>query len=186
MRHLLGIILLFSSVSVFNTVVASEDIELVVLRSQHQLVVKKDGVTLRTFKVAFGSGGKKAKLREGDHTTPKGKYRINRVRDSGRFHMFIQLNYPNMNDATRGLKNHSISRQQYRDILDAHSTGSLPPQNTALGGAIGLHGIGFETKDKIEIHQVADWTQGCIAMRNDEIEELSRYVHVGTQINIID
>lgn len=184
MRTFLAIIILAYSISI--PVLASDDIELLVLRSQHELVVKQNGMTLRTFKVAFGSGGKKAKLREGDHTTPKGKYKINRVRDSNRFHLFIQLNYPNMNDAKRALKNHSISRQQYRDILDAHNTGQLPPQNTALGGAIGLHGIGLETKDKIEIHQVADWTQGCIAMRNNEIEELSRYIGVGTAITIID
>ncbi|MDC9726120.1 MAG: L,D-transpeptidase [Gammaproteobacteria bacterium] len=173
-------------VSVVCPAQANEDIELVVLRSEHQLLVKKNGMTLRTFKVAFGSGGKKAKLREGDHTTPKGQYQINRMRNSDRFHLFLQLNYPNMNDAKRALKNHSISRQQYRDILDAHSQGKLPPQNTALGGAIGLHGIGLETKDKIEIHQIADWTQGCIAMRNHEIEELSRYIDVGTVISIID
>jgi len=184
MRSFLAIIIWVCSIS--SPVSASDDIELLVLRSQHELIVKQNGMTLRTFKVAFGSGGKKAKRREGDHTTPKGKYQINRVRDSDRFHVFIQLNYPNMNDAKRALKNHSISRQQYRDILDAHNKGKLPPQNTALGGAIGLHGIGLETKDKIEIHQVADWTQGCIAMRNNEIEELSRYIDVGTAITIID
>ncbi|NOQ82218.1 MAG: L,D-transpeptidase family protein [Methylophaga sp.] len=182
----LFIAIIFLVVSSILPVNASEDIELVVLRNQHQLLVKKDGITLRTFKVAFGSGGRKSKLREGDHTTPKGTYQINKVRDSGRFHLFIQLNYPNMNDAKRALKNHTITRMQYRDILDAHNKGRLPPQNTALGGAIGLHGIGLETKDKLEIHQIADWTQGCIAMRNHEIEELSRYIHVGTPINIID
>jgi len=186
MKRIITILFLGLLTSVSNTVVANDDIELVVLRSEHQLIVKKNGITLRTFKVAFGSGGKKAKLREGDHTTPKGKYQINRMRDSDRFHLFLQLNYPNMNDAKRALKNHSISRQQYRDILNAHSKGKLPPQNTALGGEIGLHGIGIETKDKLEIHQIADWTQGCIAMRNYEIEELSRYIEVGTVISIID
>lgn len=179
--YLLLIISLFS-----NFTLASDAIELVVVRSEHQLIVMKKGVTLRTFKVAFGSGGKKAKLRSGDHTTPKGRYKISKVRDSSRFHMFMQLNYPNMNDAKRALKNHTITRTQYRDILDAHYSGRLPPQNTALGGAIGLHGIGVETKDKIEIHQIADWTQGCIAMRNHEIEELNRYIDVGTTISIID
>lgn len=179
--YLLLIISLFS-----NITIASDEIELVVVRSEHQLSVMKNGVTLRTFKVAFGSGGKKAKLRSGDHTTPKGSYKISKIRDSSRFHMFMQLNYPNMNDAKRALKNHSITRMQYRDILDAHYSGRLPPQNTALGGAIGLHGIGVETPDKIEIHQIADWTQGCIAMRNHEMEELSRYIDVGTTISIID
>jgi len=148
--------------------------------------VKKNGMTLRTFKVAFGSGGRKAKLREGDHTTPKGRYQIAKMRDSGRFHLFIQLNYPNRFDAKRAFEGNLINLTQYQAIIAAHNSGNLPPQNTALGGAIGLHGIGVETQDKIDIHQIADWTKGCIAMRNHEIEELSRYVDVGTYISIID
>ncbi|PHS69546.1 MAG: L,D-transpeptidase [Methylophaga sp.] len=165
---------------------ASDDIELIVVRSEHRLVVKKNGNTLRTFKVALGSGGRKAKRQEGDHTTPKGRYLISKVRDSDRFHLFIQLNYPNMDDAKRALKNNMISRDVYRKILGAHLAKELPPQNTALGGAIGIHGIGQETKDKLDIHEIADWTQGCIAMRNHEIEELSRFIKVGTKIHIID
>jgi len=170
----------------FTPALASEKIEVVIDRSEHKLIVKKEGTTLRTFKVALGSGGRKAKLHEGDHKTPKGTYRISKVRDSQRFHMFLQLDYPNMDDAKRALKNHTITRQEYRKILEAHNYGRLPPQNTALGGAIGIHGIGHETKDKLEIHQVADWTQGCIALRNDEVEELSRFIHVGTTVTIID
>jgi murein L,D-transpeptidase YafK len=170
----------------FTPVFSSENIELVIDHSEHKLIVKKDGSILRTFKVAMGSGGRKAKLHEGDHKTPKGTYHIRKIRDSQRFHMFLQLSYPNMDDARRALQNKVITRYEYRKILDAHSYGKLPPQNTALGGAIGIHGIGHETKDKLEIHQIADWTQGCIALRNDEIEELSRFIHIGTTVSIID
>jgi len=185
MKKYIFILVFLQLIFVCSSVTASE-MELIIVRSDHELIVKKDGMTLRTFKVAFGSGGKKAKLREGDHTTPKGQYSISRMRDSDRFHLFFQINYPNMNDAKRGLKSHLITRPQYREILDAHAFERLPPQNTALGGAIGIHGIGHETQDKLEIHQIADWTQGCIAMRNDEVEELSRYINVGTQVTIID
>jgi murein L,D-transpeptidase YafK len=177
---------LFSLLTISTTIFASERVELLIDRSEHQLIVKKEGVTLRTFKVALGSGGRKAKQRSGDRKTPKGSYQITKVRESGRFHMFMQLNYPNMEDAKRALKNKLITYHDYRSILDAHTYGKLPPQNTPLGGAIGIHGIGYETKDKLEIHEIADWTQGCIAVRNAEIEELSRFVHVGTKVTIID
>ncbi|PCH63577.1 MAG: L,D-transpeptidase [Gammaproteobacteria bacterium] len=186
MKVILTTLLIFTAMIGLTPVLASENIELVIDRSEHKLIVKKNGSTLRTFKVALGSGGRKAKLQQGDHKTPKGNYQITKIRDSSRFHMFLQINYPNMNDAGRALKNHVITRKQYQDILDAHSYGRLPPQNTALGGSIGIHGIGHETKDKIEIHQIADWTQGCIALRNDEVEELSRFIHVGTTVSIID
>ena len=165
---------------------AGDNIELLVSRSAHTLSVKKGDVTLNTFKVAFGSGGKQAKLREGDHTTPKGAYVINKIRDSENFHLFMLLNYPNMEDAKRALKNNVISRKEYRAILLAHIEGRLPPQKTALGGEIGIHGIGVETKDKLEIHQLADWTKGCIAMRNDEIDMLRRYITPGTKVLITD
>ena len=186
-------VFLVISVVIFNFIYlstesasASETVELVILRSEHKLVVKQDGIVLRTYKVALGSGGRNAKLREGDRTTPKGQYYISKVRDSDRFHLFLQIDYPNMDDAKRAFKNDLISRHQYQSIIRAHLDGRLPPQNTSLGGSIGIHGIGQETKDKLEIHQFADWTQGCIALRNSEIEELSRFVHIGTPVSIID
>jgi len=165
---------------------ASPDIKLVLVRSEHKLLVMKHEQVLRTFDVALGSAGRKAKRRSGDHATPTGIYRIRKIRESERFHMFIQLNYPNMKDAKRALKSRLITRNEYRDIMDAHVQQALPPQNTVLGGAIGFHGIGVETAEKIEIHQIADWTKGCIALRNNEIEILSRYVHEGTRVEIRD
>jgi hypothetical protein len=108
------------------------------------------------------------------------------VRESDRFHLFIQLNYPSVRDAINGLKTETITKQQYRDILDAHIYGQLPPQNTKLGGAIGIHGIGYETKDKLEIHELANWTQGCIALRNNEVEQLTSYISKGTTVKITD
>ncbi|HHA18238.1 MAG TPA: L,D-transpeptidase, partial [Methylophaga sp.] len=117
-RIVIHALIVFAVIStVFVPVNADENIELVISRSKHQLAVKKDGVNLRTFKVAFGSGGRKAKLREGDHTTPKGDYQISKVRDSDRFYIFIQLNYPNVDDAKRAFKNHTISQKQYQAII---------------------------------------------------------------------
>jgi len=174
---------------VFSSCVSAQKdhaIELVIIRSQHALLVKQGNMTLQKFKVALGSGGRKAKRREGDHSTPTGTYRISKIRESEHFHLFLQLNYPNTQDAKRALKNYTITRKQYRDILDAQTYGWLPPQNTALGGSIGIHGIGDETPDKIAIHRIADWTQGCIALRNKEVDKLSRYVKIGTIVKIVD
>lgn len=169
-----------------TSVSASEEIELIVIRSEQKLVVVKNDVVLSSFRVAFGSGGRKAKLQRGDRTTPKGIYRITRIRDSDRFHLFLQLDYPNVNDAITALASKLITKAEYNAIIDAHIAGKTPPQNTPLGGSIGIHGIGIETEDKIEIHQIANWTQGCIALRNHEVEILKRYVKNGTKISIID
>ncbi|WP_438971505.1 L,D-transpeptidase family protein [Methylophaga sp.] len=165
---------------------AKEDYELIIKRSEKRLIIQKDGETLRSFHVALGSGGSKAKLKSGDRLTPLGTYHITQVRDSDRFHLFIQLDYPSVRDAINALKEERISKTQYRRILDAHIFGRLPPQNTPLGGAIGIHGIGVETKDKLEIHEIADWTQGCIALRNEEVDQLAQFVSKGTQVTITE
>ena len=163
-----------------------DNISLLLSHSEHMLYVKKGDFILKSYKVALGSGGRGGKIQEGDGRTPIGQYLITEVRDSQRFHLFMGINYPNIKDAKRALTNKLITRQDYRAVLDAHIFGRKPPQDLILGGAIGIHGIGTETKEKINIHQNIDWTEGCIALRNDEVEELSRYVSVGTAINIIE
>ena len=163
-----------------------DNISLLLSHSEHMLYVKKGDFILKSYKVALGSGGRGGKIQEGDGRTPIGQYLITEVRDSQRFHLFMGINYPNIKDAKRALTNKLITRQDYRAVLDAHIFGRKPPQDLILGGAIGIHGIGTETKEKINIHQNIDWTEGCIALRNDEVDELSSYVSVGTEINIIE
>jgi murein L,D-transpeptidase YafK len=180
------VILVLISLSFINSsAVFAGDIELLVDRSDRALYVIKDGRTLRSFHVALGST-RKAKERSGDRATPTGTYYIKVIRDSSTFYKFIQIDYPNMADAKRGLLDGIITRKQYRQILNAHVKGRLPPQNTQLGGSIGIHGIGTETQEKLEIHAISDWTKGCIAMRNKDVKQLVRFIKKDTQIRIVD
>ena len=181
-----AVILLMCLAMSLPAAASSDGIEIVIVRDQNQLLIKKDKNTIKTFHAAFGSGGRQAKVREGDRKTPKGYYRIHEVRSSNQFLTFMQLNYPNMNDAKNALKSGLIDRKEYRRILGAHLYNELPPQNTVLGGLIGIHGIGSETQEKIDIHEISNWTKGCIALRNSEIRELQKYVSHGTPVIIID
>ena len=79
-----------------------------------------------------------------------------------------------------------ITRGEFDRIISALRINALPPQNTALGGAIGIHGIGPETPEKLHIHEHLNWTEGCIALRNNEIHELRPYVGIGTRVVIIE
>ncbi len=159
---------------------------IVIKRSENKLLVEQDDKVIRSYYAAIGSGGRKAKQMEGDRLTPLGTYHIVDIKDSDRFHVFLQLDYPSVRDAINGLKAGHIKKSQYRRILDAHIFGDIPPQNTPLGGIIGIHGIGYETKEKLEIHRIANWTQGCIALRNKEIDELLKFVRVGTEVKITE
>lgn len=66
-------------------------------------------------------------------------------------------------------------------IRRAHKRGEVPPQNTGLGGLIGIHGIGAGDAD---MHREYNWTNGCVALTNEEIDRLVEWVDVGTLVEI--
>jgi murein L,D-transpeptidase YafK len=168
------------------TAAVNDAVEIVIVRGDKKLLVRQNNVVIRSFDVALGSGGRQAKEIEGDRLTPTGSYRIMQVRNSDQFYLFMHLNYPNVDDAKNALQQGRIDRGLYRKILGAHIYNELPPQNTPLGGAIGIHGIGDETDEKLGIHELSNWTRGCIALRNSEVRELTKYVQVGTPVIIVD
>ena len=65
--------------------------------------------------------------------------------------------------------------------MTAHQLHQIPPQNTPLGGQIGIHGLGNADE---RIHKVFDWTHGCIALTNPQIDQLSQWIDTGTVVKI--
>lgn len=167
-------------------IAAAPNYELEVRKSERLLLVKKGNKIEKTYRVATGRGGKGDKQMTGDARTPIGRYRIVRFNHNSKFHFFMQLNYPNATDAFYGLRYKRISRREFHRIIDALRGGRVPPQDTALGGFIGIHGIGRVNRQKLRIHSAADWTDGCIALTNEDIQDLRRYVSVGTIVVISD
>jgi len=160
---------------------------ILVSKSNRQLsVISGKGVTLKTYSIASGRGGPGDKSRLGDQKTPTGVYKVVGFKSNSDFFYFIRLNYPNENDARRGFRDRLINKVQYDAILDALDHDLTPPQDTQLGGAIGIHGIGEESQSKISMHNTLDWTQGCIALRNHEVEELLAFLSVGIHVVIKD
>lgn len=153
-------------------------------KSDRVLIVKRGTQVERRFQIATGKGGLGDKRIRGDNKTPLGTYRITDFNEGSSFELFMRLNYPNLKDAFFGLKNHLITRHDFDRILDALRTDQRPPQNTPLGGAIGIHGLGEETAERLQVHRVLDWTQGCIALNNRDVNELRHYVRVGTRVVI--
>lgn len=131
--------------------------------------------------LAFGAAGVKEKRRRGDDVTPRGVYSVGWIRTESKFVHFIGLNYPSVVDAERGLHDGVIGEAAYERIKRAHERGERPPQDTALGGQIGIHGVG---KGSLEIHRIANWTSGCIAMENLDVRRLARMVRVGMRVEI--
>lgn len=107
-------------------------------------------------------------------------------RPDSKFHYFMLINYPNLLDAWHGYRDKTITPGEFKQIASAYHYNHMPPQNTALGGYIGIHGIGEVTGKKIKIHERYNWTEGCVALRNEEINELRNYVSIGTRVTITE
>ena len=153
-------------------------------KGERVLLIKNGERVTRRFQIATGRGGLGDKRIRGDNKTPLGTYRITDFNDGSAFFIFMRLNYPNVKDAFFGLKNRLITRQDFERIVDSVRTDRRPPQDTPLGGAIGIHGLGEENTDKLKVQRYLDWTQGCIALSNHDVNELRQYVGVGTKVVI--
>lgn len=137
-------------------------------KSDHKLELFADGEVLKSYRVAIGSGGAGFKRFEGDKVTPVGTYRV-RGRFKGLFHQFLNVTYPNDED-----------RARYAELKRRGEV----PAGRSVGFGIGIHGVGERSWNGV--HKQSDWTHGCIALDDDEIDELSKLVKDGTIIVIVD
>jgi len=143
--------------------------EVRIQKGAHRLdLLASDGSVLARYRVAIGPGGPGPKRMEGDRVTPVGTYRvIGRIK--GLYHQFLTLDYPNDTD-----------RRRYAALKKA----GLVPPGVGVGYGIGIHRTGHA--DWNGVHKESDWTLGCIALDDDEIDEVARGVKDGTRVVITD
>ena len=168
----------------FSSFIQANDYQILISKKDKELVVERSGEVVKKYHIATGKGGKGTKRRRGDSKTPIGNYRISNFKQSSRFHYFIQLDYPNLVDAWYGYKNQTIDAADFKRIATAYKKREAPPQDTELGGFIGIHGLGKTDEKKLTIHQELNWTEGCIALTNEEINDLRNFIDVGTPVII--
>ena len=150
------------------------DPQIVILKSQRKLELYSAAKLVRTYKIGLGLNPVPDKQREGDRATPEGEFFIFTKNPRSAFHLSLGVSYPNIEDAERGLKSGLITRAQRNTIVRAIKRKQGPPQDTALGGLIYIHGNGASS----------DWTWGCVALENEDIEELYQAIPVGTPVTI--
>ena len=132
--------------------------------------------------VAIGRGGAAKDRVHGDRKTPLGTFHVAWINPDSRFTLFFGLDFPTVEHADRSYRNRIIDRTTYHHLLDAALEQRIPPQNTPLGGRIGIHGVG--DKDQ-RFHYTGNWTDGCVAVTNQEIIRLARWIHIGTKVEIL-
>lgn len=165
-----------------TTALAEKDIWLLVDTKAQNLSVNKGDKTLEVLEnIAIGKNGAGVKEHIGDNVTPLGDYRIGWIDTKSAYQLFMGINYPSEGDARNALKKGLIKDHQYEAIAAAEDRGRIPPQNTPLGGRIGIHGLG---RADPKIHSKMNWTKGCIALTNQQIMRLAHWVSPGTIIKI--
>ena len=169
-RPSLRIIVAVLSVALFSAFAASArpetpseaPVDLVIIeKSKREMTLYRDGAMVRSYRIALGFTPIGDKLHQGDGKTPEGRFRINFKNPNSQFHLSLKISYP---DA--------------KDRAAAHARGDNP------GGDIFIHGTpGMRTPYPANA-RIRDWTHGCIAVTENEIEEIWKLVPVGVAVEI--
>lgn len=125
------------------------------------LTLSSNGEVIKSYKVALGRNPEGAKEKEGDNKTPEGVYTIDTRNTKSSYHLALHISYPNA-----------------QDIQRAKQEGVSP------GGSIMIHGIRNGLGWIGKFHRRLDWTKGCVAVTNDEIDEIGKLVTNGTPVEI--
>jgi len=133
-----------------------------------------DGV-LCEYPVKLGRNAAADKAVEGDLATPLGEFYVCAKNPHSKFFLSLCVSYPNADDAARGLECGLISAAQHEEILAAIGARKIPPQHTALGGEIYIHGDGHRSES----------TRGCIALENAAMQRVYDAAEIGTPVVIV-
>jgi hypothetical protein len=156
----------------------------VVDKASKVLTVYIEGQKAVRFPVSFGVDPVSDKVRAHDLATPEGLYFITHHKSRTRFHRTLGLSYPNLADAQRGLVSGLVSARGYGRIRKAVQRGGVPPCDTGLGCAIAIHGGGVYRR--FGEFRERDWTEGCIALENRDMERLFALCRDGDPVVIFN
>lgn len=136
-------------------------------KTNYRLYLYEDTKLIKAYKVVFGNNDLGDKRMQGDKETPEGTFHIVSLRHDKRWHLFFLLDYPN-----------AASLEKF----NARKSKGRIPRHAKIGGGIGIHGSRPGVQQGIDLR--INWTNGCIGMKNADIDELSRVIQVGTPVVI--
>jgi L,D-peptidoglycan transpeptidase YkuD (ErfK/YbiS/YcfS/YnhG family) len=135
---------------------------LIVDKAAHRTYLVKSGRLIHSYPCELGYNSSRQKLFAGDAATPEGMYEVTSARQRGsKYYKALLINYPNAADRKRFAENKA------KGIIS---------QRARIGNWIEIHGEGGKNKD---------WTQGCVALTNKDMDHIMQYVAVGTQVTIV-
>ncbi len=144
-----------------------DSVMLLVEKSKYSLKVFYKRRLVRNYKAVFGPNPSENKFMEGDRCTPEGWFTISRINPNSKYNKFMAISYPN-----------DSARIRFNDL----KARGIIPRSARIGGDIGIHGIWKGGDDLIEMG--VGWTDGCVALKNHDVDELFTLVGVGTRVYI--
>lgn len=139
----------------------------VIEKSKYELNVFDNEGWLATYPVVFGNNNLGDKLMEGDRKTPEGNFKLVSKRIHEKWDRFMMLDYP--------------TPESYAKFNQRKASGMIPPF-AKIGGGVGIHGTW--PHEGYTIDRYENWTQGCISMHNEDVEELYAMLTIGSPIII--
>jgi murein L,D-transpeptidase YafK len=140
---------------------------IIVDKSDYELQVYDEEGWYATYPVVFGSKSLDDKMMAGDRKTPEGTFRIISKKRHDKWHRMLMLDYPN---------------KESWEKFKLRKAQGLIPRSAAIGGGIALHGTW--PNDNIVVDDYTNWTQGCVSLRNSDLDEICEYIEPGTKVII--
>ena len=132
-----------------------------VVKSEHRLYLLRGGQPFKSYRVSFGLNPAGHKEREGVFRTPEGSYVLDGRNAASDYFLSLHVSYPNERDMQRA------RRSRWKP-----------------GGSIMIHGLPNVPRKSLDYYHSADWTDGCIALNNDDMLEVWLLTHANTPIEI--
>ncbi len=154
---------------------ATPDDYVVIRKAARNLALCNAGKLVKNMRIGLGFTPAGDKVQQGDGKTPEGVFFIPRVLPDSDYHLAFLFSYPSREDAARAANEGLLSRQEADEIISQHKACTEPSQSTALGGAIEIHGEGSSK----------DWTAGCVALENADVDMLWQAIGVNDTIVVL-
>jgi len=145
----------------------SGSVYVVIIKSNYELKVYDQDGWYGTYPVVFGSKNLEDKMMEGDRRTPEGTFHIASKRPHEKWDKMMLIDFPTKSDI---------------DKFNARKAQGLIPRNAKIGGGIAIHGTWPHDEMAVDLYQ--NWTNGCISLKNDDVDELYNMLPVGTPVTI--
>lgn len=162
-----------------------EDVHIVINRTNYKLTLYDGKTEIKSYKASFGKNRGRFKKSKNDNITPVGSYRICKISKHDIYYKYLQLDYPNNNDASENYKRGNITREEFEKIVSSQTSDGCPDSTTVLGSGIGIHGLGKYDVIFKNLPFVFNWTNGSVALSNENIDEIISITTVGTKVEII-